>query len=42
MFERIHDLGLVYNDLKLDNIVVGDKNNENLHKIRLIDYGLTT
>ena len=31
MFECIHDLGLVYNDLKLDNILVGDKNDENLH-----------
>lgn len=42
MFECIHDLGLVYNDLKLDNILVGDKNDENLHQIRMIDFGLTT
>ena len=42
MFECIHDLGLVYNDLKLDNILVGDKNQENLHQIKMIDFGLTT
>ena len=24
IFERIHDAGLIYNDLKLDNILVGD------------------
>ena len=41
----IHDAGYIYNDLKLDNLVVGDApelsgSSHNLHKIRLIDYGM--
>ena len=41
----IHDAGYIYNDLKLDNLVVGDApelsgSSQNLHKIRLIDYGM--
>ena len=41
----IHDAGYIYNDLKLDNIVIGDapelgNQNANLHKIRLVDFGL--
>ena len=41
----VHDAGYIYNDLKLDNLVIGDAPelgdpNANLHKIRLIDYGL--
>lgn len=35
-------MGLVYNDLKLDNILVGDKDDQNLHQIRMIDFGLAT
>jgi serine/threonine protein kinase len=37
----IHNAGYTYNDMKLDNILVGDHtmNNETLHKIRLIDFG---
>ena len=58
ILESIHDLGFVYNDLKPDNILVGDlsliaklygkekspcKPKEmNLHKLRLIDFGLVT
>jgi len=58
IIERIHNFGYVYNDLKPDNILVGDqsliaqidgkapkvKNMEemNLHKLRLIDFGLVT
>jgi serine/threonine protein kinase len=35
----LHSLGFVHNDLKLENIVVGDKNNMGLRNIRLIDFG---
>ena len=42
--EEIHKIGLVYNDLKLDNILVGDKDSSpnSLSDIRLIDFGLCT
>lgn len=38
----IHEAGYVYNDLKLDNLVLGNapELGPNLQKIRLIDYGL--
>lgn len=43
MFEKIHSTGYVYNDLKPDNICVGTFNNQsNLHKLKLIDFGLAT
>ena len=37
----IHNAGYIYNDLKLDNLVIGDApgSTDNLHKIRIIDYG---
>jgi len=41
----IHETGYIYNDLKLDNILIGDDNDlpnskHSLYKIRLIDFGL--
>ena len=41
----IHDAGYTYNDLKLDNILVGDckelpNYKRTLHNIRMIDFGL--
>ena len=41
----IHDAGYTYNDLKLDNILVGECRDEpnykyTLHRIRIIDFGL--
>jgi serine/threonine protein kinase len=41
----IHDSGYTYNDLKLDNILVGDckeipNYKQTLHNIRMIDFGL--
>ena len=43
--KMIHETGYVYNDMKLDNIVVGDDPDlpnaqQSLFKIRLIDFGL--
>lgn len=40
----IHDLGYLYNDLKLDNVVIGDHNSSSnsLHQIKLVDFGLAT
>ena len=42
LFEHLHNIGKIYNDLKLDNILVGDKDSspESLSKITLIDFGL--
>ena len=44
MLQQVHEIGLVYNDLKLDNILVGDSDSstESLADIRLIDFGLCT
>ena len=44
VLERLHSVGKIYNDLKLDNVVVGDGNNSvsSLSEIRLIDFGLCT
>lgn len=44
MLQKVHQIGLVYNDLKLDNIMVGDSDNspESLADIRLIDFGLSS
>ena len=49
--EQIHNLGFVYNDLKLGNIIIGkhpvyeiddrdDASEEDLSKVYLIDFGL--
>ena len=42
LFEHFHGIGQIYNDLKLDNILVGDKDSslQSLSKITLIDFGL--
>ena len=42
LFEHLHNIGYIYNDLKLENILVGDKDSspESLAKITLIDFGL--
>jgi serine/threonine protein kinase len=40
----LHKCGYVHNDIKPDNITVGDKDNspQSLDDIRLIDFGLAT
>ena len=40
--EALGSIGLVHNDLKLENIIVGDSNLESLGQIKIIDFGLTT
>ena len=44
ILETIHNAGFVYNDLKLDNLVVGDFKNspESMNEIRLVDFGFVT
>ena len=37
----MHQSGYAMLDLKPDNILVGDCDNENLHKIRLVDFGVS-
>ena len=39
IFQILSSAGYTYNDLKLDNIIVGDADDENLHILRLIDFG---
>ena len=40
--ERLHNIGYIYNDLKLDNVMVGTGSLETAHLIKLIDFGLAT
>lgn len=44
ILEKIHQSGNTFNDLKLDNILVGDQNlkDKNMHKIRLVDFGFAS
>ena len=44
IIQVIHEAGYVYNDMKLDNVLIGDhKNKENTkHDIRLIDFGFAS
>jgi serine/threonine protein kinase len=39
--EKVHESGYTYNDLKLDNILVGDLNQSlnSMHEVRLVDFG---
>jgi serine/threonine protein kinase len=41
IFEQVHSAGYTYNDLKLDNILVGDAEFSmgSRSEIRLIDFG---
>ena len=35
----MHDLGFIHNDLKLENILIGDQYGGSLDQIKLIDFG---
>ena len=41
IYERIHESGFTYNDLKLDNILIGDykSTDKNQYQIKLCDFG---
>jgi len=43
IIEKVHLAGFTYNDLKLDNILIGDHtlNEKYMHEIRLIDFGFS-
>lgn len=40
--EQAHSAGYIYNDLKLDNILVGNSKGKELSHLRLIDYGFAS
>ena len=44
IYEKIHYSGVIYNDLKLDNIIIGNFTDKvkNLKQIRLVDFGFAT
>ena len=44
ILEKLHSIGKIYNDLKLENIIVGDGecSKPSMSHIRLIDFGLCT
>ena len=39
--EAVHECGYLFNDLKPDNILVGTHDDQDLHTIRLIDFGIS-
>ena len=44
IFEKVHATGYIYNDLKLDNIMIGNSDDDLMssHEIRLIDFGFAS
>jgi serine/threonine protein kinase len=42
IFERVHMAGYTYNDLKLDNILLGNTSGDFMDEVRLIDFGFAT
>ena len=42
IFEKLHSIGYCYNDLKLDNICIGEINEHDPKYLKLIDFGLST
>lgn len=42
MLQQLHLIGKVYNDLKLDNILVSKESTDDQILIKLIDFGLAT
>ena len=39
--QAVHEEGYIFNDLKPNNILVGNYDDKKLHKIRLIDFGIS-
>ena len=39
--EVLHETGYLFLDMKPNNILVGDTRDTELHKIRLIDFGIS-
>jgi serine/threonine protein kinase len=39
--EAVHSCGYLFNDLKPNNILIGNSDGKNLHKVRLIDFGIS-
>lgn len=37
----MHECGYLFNDLKPNNILVGDAQDKDLHKLALIDFGIS-
>ena len=42
LMEQVHSVGFVYNDLKPENICVGNFEENKPTKLKLIDFGLAT
>jgi serine/threonine protein kinase len=45
LIEQIHTIGIVHNDIKLDNICVGypqPSDESEMHELKIIDFGLAT
>ena len=42
MIEKLHSIGYIYNDLKLDNLCVGNAKERDPESLKLIDFGLCT
>ena len=43
LLEQFHSIGYIYNDLKPDNICIGEFNDmKTVHSLKLIDFGLAT
>ena len=39
---KLHSIGFVHNDLKLENILIGTDSNKNLEKIYVVDFGISS
>ena len=40
IFQKLHSIGYVFNDLKADNLCIGDYGETNPKLIKIIDFGL--
>ena len=42
ILQEVHHSGIIYNNLKLENILIGNHDGSGLHKIRLCEFGFAT